>query len=362
MGKKLLTVVIFMLLLSTVTVVWAEVLAPVVRMSGSGQPPQPLDSVMLGTVVAGTADSTAATSQQLDDKFYRSINGAVDLPDRLLFIRSLVSDEVQKTDQYQKSRRITLESLVNSITAIEDKEVGLPYEAKLKVADAALSAQETTGIDAVFLIALARLESDFRNIINLNFECKYKIRNYGCYADCGMTQNHVRGPLKYVKARCERFNTDLRTSFRESAVELVSHTKWCNARNYQSWHRPVRRCILNRYNQGPFYKTEEQCDKSWACSRLSAGDNESVESFSRRKALCNYSWKRCFTSAAYWKKLTCFEYGARKLQRSLRSCRYCTSIGLVSSFFYAKPIEPSNSALVRRDPAIVLPDSSSKSQ
>ena len=57
---------------------------------------------------------------------------------------------------------------------------------RLRIAKAAFAAEKATGVDAVFLIAVGRMESDFRPLYLVNSGCKNNHRT--CWADCGITQ------------------------------------------------------------------------------------------------------------------------------------------------------------------------------
>jgi hypothetical protein len=180
------------------------------------------------------------------------------------------------------------------------------------IAEAALSAQEHTGVDATFLIAVGRMESDFRNLTLINTACKYGLRKHSCFADCGMTQHHVRGSMKYVTAYCKKLARSPKLSFRKSAEEFARHITYCTDATRTKWHSPIRRCIMNRYNQGPFYRRSEKCSKCWISPKHFA----SRESYRQVLIACQQRRRKCRNKAAYWKKVTCFEYGARHNTRS----------------------------------------------
>lgn len=201
------------------------------------------------------------------------------------------------------------------------------------IADAALSAQERTGVDATFLIAVGRMESDFRNLVLINAACKYGRRTYNCYADCGMTQHHVRGSLKYVKQYCKKLAKSPKLSFYKSAQEFARHIDYCTDQKRLKRHLPTRRCILNRYNQGTFYRRVERCSRCW----LNPKKFISLEVYQYMYRDCKQRRAKCRAKAAYWKKLTCFEYGARHNIRSKRSCRSCYSLAKIRTRFYNPP-------------------------
>lgn len=243
------------------------------------------------------------------------------------------------------AREARLKGLIESIKAIEDKGLRMSDRYRRKIADAALYAEEKTGVDAVFMVALARMESDFRGLTMINAPCKYRRRTYGCYADCGMTQHHVRGGLKYVERMCKKLARNHRYSFLKSAQEIAGHVKYCNDPKNFKWHQPTRRCILNRYNMGTLYKTREKCNRWNRCGYMQPNRFGNYDSYIWAYKDCKRRRRKCRIRAGYWTKLSCFEYGARHKIRSKRSCRYCYSIPQIATRFYdppqTKPSSPS---------------------
>jgi len=226
-----------------------------------------------------------------------------------------------------------LESLKKSIMAIKDPGVPMPPQKVQKIAEAALHAQEKTGVNATFMIALARMESDFRSLILINAPCKLNLRTTGCFADCGMTQHHVRGSRAYVKTQCYKLRRNLKYSFYKSAEEIAHHVKWCQ--KYKSFSKPLRRCVLNRYNQGPYYKTAYKCKKRYKCHLMRRDlARETKDEYHRRYMSCRRSLYKCYGHAAYWKILSCFEYGARNQIKSKRRCRQCRYLTQIKTRFY----------------------------
>jgi hypothetical protein len=219
------------------------------------------------------------------------------------------------------------------------------------IAEAALSAQEKTGVDATLLIAIGRMESDFRNLVLLNSACKYRRRNYNCYADCGMTQHHVRGSLGYVMRECRKLSRSPAYSFLKSAQELARHITWCQDPKNARYNKPFRRCILNRYNMGPFYKRAERCDREFRCWSISKRRYPTPEGYQYAYSDCVRRRGKCRAKAAYWKKVSCFEYGARNQVTSKRSCRKCYRINQIPVRFY-DPLDKDNglNSLLRRPP------------
>jgi hypothetical protein len=195
------------------------------------------------------------------------------------------------------------------------------------------------------------VESDFRRITQVNAFCKAGIQQYGCYADCGMTQHHIRGTAKYVNARCKQLAHNVKEVFLLSATEIASHVKWCVEHAYQPWFRPMRQCVLNRYNMGPYYKTADGCRKQHNCSSLRVDlARETFDQFSRTLSSCRAQERKCVMRAAYWERVTCFEYGARKQVRSTKSCRWCTDVTYIQRYFYkdAQELSPAKVATGRR--------------
>ena len=237
----------------------------------------------------------------------------------------------------ETTRSTYVKELVESIKAIEDKGLNLTDARRLKIAEAALYAEEQTGVDAVFMLALARMESDFRGLIMLNTHCQHGLRTYNCFADCGMTQHHVRGDLDYVRRFCKRLSRDPKLSFLNSAKEIAHHVRWCSDPKRAHLHQPLRRCVLNRYNQGPFYGRKEQCERQNRCYLMRKGQFSSDNSYELNLKDCYARRRKCMARAAYWKKLTCFEYGARNKVSSLRSCRGCHKLSYIATFYYPVP-------------------------
>jgi len=309
---------------------------------------------LLWTNVRAEGDSTGGKTQvamlrTVDATFYSTVKGIIDVPDPLLTLTPKVTEDASQTEQQREQRQqvrdAQLQNLVKSISAVEDRQVGLTDKKKLEIAEAALLAQEQTGVDAVFMVALARMESDFRPITQVNAACKLGLQQYGCYADCGLTQHHVRGPAKYVNARCSALAKNIKEVFQLSAGEIALHVKWCLDHAHQPLYRPLRQCVLNRYNMGPYYKTAGGCRKQYGCNSLQFDpQRESVEEFAGSLVVCKAQERKCIVRAAYWEQVTCFEYGARKQLRSTRNCRGCGNITHIQRFFYKNAQEPAGVA------------------
>jgi hypothetical protein len=249
-------------------------------------------------------------------------------------------------------RKKRVKQLLASLDAIRDKGLYMSPRYRMKIVNAALHAQAKTGVDATLMLAVARMESDFRSLTLINAACKYGRRKVNCYADCGMTQHHVRGSMAYVTKYCAKLKRNIKLSFLKSAQELARHIKWCQLPKHLKRDGNVRRCVLNRYNQGPAYKTYKKCKRwhnpwrGWTRLRRYSGETRRQHRIRMRKLMKTPDWKRhyravmkqqwkCRHRAAYWTKLTCFEYGARSATKSKRSCRRCTSLSQIRTKFYA---------------------------
>ena len=203
----------------------------------------------------------------------------------------------------------SVEDLVKAVRAIEDRGRHMTPRYRRKIAEAALHAWRKTGVNPHLMLAIGRMESDFRALTLINVGCR---PGRTCHADCGITQHHVRGSHKYVTRYCKWLRYNHKLSFLKSAQEIASHQGYCKARQGKRYFRPYMRCVLNRYNQGPFFKRQEVCLKRWT-GRL--------------------KWK-CVSRAIYWKKVLCFRYGAvnglsprqfvriRRKTREIDRCRY----------------------------------------
>ena len=247
-----------------------------------------------------------------------------------------------------------VQALLKGLAAIMDGGIRLSTKRRLQIVSAAMYAQSKTGVDAMLLLAVARMESDFRNLVMINPACKYGRRSVNCFADCGMTQHHVRGSMEYVTRQCKKLARNLNYTFYNSAKELAHHVVWCKDPKHAAHHSNSRRCVLNRYNQGTFYKTKNKCKRwhnPWKSYRAAQRyPDESLKAFRIRykKAYRSPEWKahyrsvlrqqwKCRHRAAYWTKVSCFEYGARNGVKSIRSCRRCTSLVSIRTSFYKTP-------------------------
>jgi hypothetical protein len=267
----------------------------------------------------------------------------------LLGISPAAAQETVKPDPLLVINKFTLSSAskearvlhyMKSVRAIQTSVVRMPAKKVRDIAEAAIYAQEQTGVDALSMIAMARMETDFRDMILINAPCKFKQRTTRCYADCGMTQHHVRGSLAYVQRECKKLAKNRKYSFLKSAEEIVSRVKWCKAR--PKWHKPFRRCVLNGYNMGPFYKTVRKCNRRYRCEKMRWDEQrEDKDDFHRRLMACQRDRKKCRGRAGYWKQFSCFEYGARNQVRSKRTCRRCDNLRKIRTRFYNGPAKMS---------------------
>lgn len=224
--------------------------------------------------------------------------------------------------------------LVKSIDAIKASSVGLSVARKARIAKAALAASKATGVDATLLIAVARVESDFRGLQVISWKCRDP-RFQTCDADCGITQHHIGGKRRWVIQRCKSLARNYEESFLKSAKELAHHVEFCSSR--PKYNIPLKRCVLNRYNSGTFYLTAERCNRRYNecqkwCPRAVDGYTytERLKCFRR----CNKAATKCRSRSAYWKKVLCFDYGARRHLKPQRSCRYVWRLESIPTYFY----------------------------
>ena len=222
-----------------------------------------------------------------------------------------------------------LKQLVKSIDAITAKGLRLSMKYKRRIAVAARAAEKATGVDATLLIAVARVESDFRGLTQVSPRYLMPgVRN--CHADCGITQHYISGPKRWVINQCNKLARNYKLSFLKSAQELARHIKWCKA--HPKYHQPLRRSVLNRYNSGTFYYTKRRCRRRWKPIKMER--NETYAEFLVRKKRWRRGRAKCYGRAAYWKKVLCFDFGARNFIKAKRSCRRCHSLTQIATRFY----------------------------
>jgi hypothetical protein len=215
----------------------------------------------------------------------------------------------------------TVVRLVKAIKALEFQSLRLSAARRLSIAKAAYLAGRKTNVDPFLLIALARQESDFTGRPSISPYC-YRPGISKCMADCGITQHQIWGRPRWIIRYCKRMQRDHATAFLKSAKEIKFHTNWCLKKSRYAWYRPLWQCVLNRYNQGPFYKRARQCNKR----RL----KEVWMSYT----IYNKVRRRCLARAAYWTNVMCFYYGARTGRKMARSCRRCYTLNIVTKYFY----------------------------
>jgi hypothetical protein len=219
---------------------------------------------------------------------------------------------------------------------------------RVKLVVAALKAEKATGVDAVLMLAMGRMESDYRPLQLIDARCGMRTGmgyRRSCGADCGITQHRLYGGAKYVRRMCKKFAKDYNLVFLKSAQEIARHITYCkkNAKR----NNPLRRCILNRYNQGTFYKTLKGCKRSYSCNwRVRRSLFQDKDTWYRAYKDCKKRYYKCRNIAAYWAKFSCFEYGARNKVKSTRSCRRCFRYKDIHKF-YPKPALPKPAAPVK---------------
>lgn len=230
-----------------------------------------------------------------------------------------------------------VKQLVVAVKAIEDRWSRMTDQYRERIARAALKASKATGVDATLLVAVARQESDFQGMQSLHPRCRDPRYDF-CQADCGVTQHHVRGPRRWVIKRCTQLAQDFDESFLLSAKEIRHHIDWCQKN--AKWQAPIQRCVLARYNAGPFYPTPHRCSQGHAtcqqtCMPVDWNDpdmDRKQRHYSLRQAClnrCYVAQRKCRFRANYWIGVLCFDYGARRGLKATRSCRYVWSLAAI---------------------------------
>ena len=189
-------------------------------------------------------------------------------------------------------------SLADGIMAVRGKLDHVTPEYSKELEQAVLGVVEKSRyswISPALLLGIAADESDFR-------------QNLRHGLDCGITQirttSHVRG-WKAARKLCEDLRNDVGLAFEEAAKVLTSiRNDYCgywwkkmkvDKKKYE-WR--FRRCLLNVYNQGPYYYRAEKCQNDT---------------------------HRCWVKARYWNRITCFAVGIQLGKTSRWSCRRSTS-------------------------------------
>jgi len=214
-----------------------------------------------------------------------------------------------------------IEQLALGVKALEMKGLALSPTRRTAIATAALTASKATGVDPFLLVALARMESDFVAVARTAYQCKLTPK-FICSADCGITQHHVNGKGTWVIKYCNVLQRDMVLSFTKSAEELAHHVEWCQNHSSSGWYSPLEQCVLNRYNQGPYYRRDSDCTVKDGLGM----DRENLSNLRRK----------CLIRAAYWKRVLCFYHGVRTGAPLQRSCRYCMSVDSIP-WYYNKP-------------------------
>lgn len=213
----------------------------------------------------------------------------------------------------------THQDVVRSIKALEARGVPVTAETATRYAKAILVAARLHGVDPYLLVAVARVESNFTPAVRPDFRCKTPGYQY-CSQDCGVTQQNFAGRPRWVLARCKQVQQDPEESFRLAAEELAKHTLWCRDKIHLD--RTPERCILNRYNGGPYYRRAEQCRKM-ACEKLPL----------EHQGRCRFSQRRCMVIATYWTKVLCYQEAARTATPPTKNCHWCWSVDAIPSHF-----------------------------
>jgi len=209
--------------------------------------------------------------------------------------------------------------IVRAIKALEARGVPVTDDRAAQYAKFILAAARRHGIDPYLLVAVARVESNFTPAVRPDFRCKTPGYQY-CSQDCGVTQQNFSGRPKWVLARCKQVQQDPAESFMLAADELAKHAVWCREKIHLD--STPERCILNRYNGGPYYRRVEQCRKM-GCDALPL----------ERQGRCRFSQRRCMVTATYWTKVMCYQEAARTATTPTKNCHWCWSVDDIPSHF-----------------------------
>jgi len=268
-------------------------------------------SIFLMTLLATPPNSPSVNSTSVEPRVViespqaaqvKQLLRRYDAKDRALFRSQMLKGKNGKA-------QVMLLRLAVGAESIRDRGLPMTTSYKIRLAKAAYAAYKKTGVDPFLMLAIGRMESDFRPLIMLSAQCQGSTpwhKKQFCTGDCGITQHHVYGYWKYVVPLCRRLQHDFTMSFLKSAKEIAHHIDWCKKIHNDNQHW---RCVLNRYNQGPMYRTIQRCKRPYYASRR---------------------WK-CVARAIYWKKVLCFKYGAvhqkspvvmRKNRTRIDQCRY----------------------------------------
>jgi len=213
-------------------------------------------------------------------------------------------------------------NVVRAIDALKTKGIPVSDDKVQRYADAILKAAQQHDVDPYMLVALARIESNFTGAIRPDYRCTQPGSTY-CAQDCGITQQNFAGHPRWVKARCQQVRADPEESFRLAAEEIARHAVWC--RDKQHLDKIPERCILNRYNGGPYYRREEQCRRSWDCRTMPR----------EHQGPCLARKRRCMVVATYWTKVLCYQHAARTATTPTRNCHWCWNVQDIPRHFEA---------------------------
>lgn len=221
------------------------------------------------------------------------------------------------------SRTQIIARLIQAIKALEGRSSYLNARKRLKIATAAYDVSIRLKVDPYLMIALARMESDFKGTPSYSVRC-YTYGAVRCQADCGITQHYIIGNRRWVFRYCKKLKRNPKLAFTKSFKEILKHIQYCYKKRNQSWHRPFWRCVLNRYNQGTFYYRNRKCHR-----------------IKREHWMTRREWRklrgRCFHRASYWRQVLCFYYGAKTGKKMKRSCRRCYRLTSITRRFYSQP-------------------------
>jgi len=255
----------------------------------------------------------------------------------LFFTSSAFGDKAQVMKVTESVKRFVMlkqpetKAIITAIQSIEPEHHRLSERRRERIAKAIISSSQKTGVDPVLLTAVIRVESDFQRIYRLWPNCTDP-KSSRCWADCGISQHHLRGPKNWVIRRCKFYTKNIEASILVSAKEIARHIQFCQTR---SKDRVFARCVLNRYNGGPFYKRRYRCSRRyWGCTSACPKDERLYNERAACLRRCARRVFKCKTIANYWRRVLCFEYGARNKARPVKNCRNVWDLEKVPTKFY----------------------------
>lgn len=249
--------------------------------------------------------------------------------------------------------------LAKAVGALKPSTLYMSKRAVAQLVDAVIYASRKTGVDPYFLIAVARMESDFRHDVQMIHPKCYRAATKNCDADCGITQHWISGPKAWVIRYCKRLVKHPRLAVLKSAEELARHIKFCSGKSrFAAWSlqalqssgapNPMQACVLQRYNSGPRFYHANKCARMYRCRRY-VDANENTRGAKPRwipnptYRRCAYKRSKCFGRAHYYAQALCFAYGARNGVSEKRSCRRCRDTRKIATDFYAPLTKPDTS-------------------